>query len=549
MGVQQILKILHVTIRNFRSIKYVELTNLDSLVFLVGRNNAGKSNILRAIESFFTNKINEDDLPKGDTGLIPEISVVFSSISDQMRSLLSLDTTIVELEIVKNYSSPKTPKIIINNKELADYKPKSQSIKDFREIFHNYLPLFYYIPALRNLKNEETWKSNSLIKSLLEPLIKESSLSENSVDFYLEKIKDLIQTESKVMKEKINEFLKDKLDDFKDLEIDISNVNIALDTQLIVTNSVGQLIHASEQGAGTQNFIILALAQYYAYSKANRPLILAFEEPEISLHPQGQRKILLAIQDLLEKSSSVQILLTTHSSVMLGQDSGKIILIRKVNGITEIQPVNQELRAVVDELGITGGDIFQSDALVVIEGRSDYLILREWSKKYMLKKPKSPWNALRITFFHLDGTYGIKEYKEEDFKQLVLCSNLFAVMDSDRKSESDPPSDNILQAKKKIEKAGGKPFILNYRTIESYFDEEIIKRVLNIPYIGQHTPYDEMKQILINISEANGKRYRATIEGRKIAKVMAEMGQLPLEIEQIFDTIGNETAKRVGLTK
>ena len=541
------MKIEKIRITNFRSIKKIEIEKVESLLFLVGRNNAGKSNILKALNTFFTNKISNDDFPKEDKEATCEITVKFSDITENIRNFLQLDSKKNTLEVKKIFTGTGIPQILLEGKELGDYRENNEPIKEYREIFQNQLPLFYYIPALRNLKNEETWKSNSLIKGLLEPVIKETTETHESVDQYLSKIKELIQKESEELQEKVNEFLQDKLDDFKHLDIEITDVNITLQTQLNVTNSLEQIIQASEQGAGTQNFILLALAQYYAYSKANRPLILAFEEPEISLHPQGQRKILVAIQELLEISTQVQVLLTTNSSVMLGQEAGNIVLVKKKGVNTEIQLINKELQEVVDELGLTGGDIFQSDALIVVEGRSDYLILKEWAKKYAQKNTKSPWNILRITFFHLDGTYGIKEYKEEDFKQLALCSNLFAIMDSDREKETDEPSENIKEAKRKIEKSGGKAFILTYRTIESYFDEEIVKKVLGIDYLGKHTPYDEMKKIFQFIAEANGKKFRASIEGRKIAKIMAEINGVPNEIEQIFDEIAMTTATRVGL--
>lgn len=541
------MNIARVKITNYRSIKEIDISTLDSLIFLVGRNNAGKSNILRALDTFFLGKISIEDFPKNESTKKCIITVIFRGLDQIIRDFLKLGTKTIQLEVTKVFEFSRIPTILVNNKELGDYRTNNESIKEFRESFHNCLPLYYYIPALRNLKNEEAWKGNSLIKGLLEPVIKETSSTIETVDSYLKKIRELILKESVDMKNHVNDFLKDKLDDFKYLDIEITDVTISLQTQLNITNSLDQLIQASEQGAGSQNFIILALAQYYAYSKAKRPLILAFEEPEISLHPQGQRKILVAIQELLQKSSMVQILLTTHSSVMLGQEAGNIILIRKIEGETKIQKVTEELQGVVEELGLTGGDIFQSDALIVVEGRSDYLILKEWAKSFSENNPNSAWNALRITFFHLDGIYGIKEYKEEDFKQLALCSNLFAIMDSDREKETDDPSENIKEAKRKIEKSGGKPFILKYRTIESYFDEDAIKQILEIPYFGKYTPYDELKKILIHVAEANGKRFRASIEGRKIAKLMTRTTGIPEEIEQIFKEIVLTTAKRVGL--
>lgn len=543
------MKISDLHIKNFRSIEELQLNNIDNLTYLVGRNNAGKSNILKALLTFFNNKITSEDFPKHNEDEFCEIRVDFTDLTPNIKELLSLEDDVKKLEIKKEFSGTKTPKIFINEKEIAKYKSAKEPIRDFRDKFHKFLPLYYYIPALRNLKDEEAWKSNSLIKSLLEPLIKETASPTDSVDYYLEKIKQLIIKESKQMNENINEFLKDRLDDFEHLDISINNVDVSLKTQLTVTTTGGQEVSASEQGAGSQNFIILALAQHHAHSRTNRALILAFEEPEISLHPQGQRSMSMAIQSLLNNDRSIQIFLTTHSSVMLGQEKGKILLVRKNDEKTVLNSIDGDFKDIVDELGITGGDIFQSDALIFVEGRSDYLILKQWSNALEKRDKNSLWNSLRITFIHLDGTFGLKEYDNKDFKQLATCSNLFAILDSDRTAENQEPTSNVMQAKQKIEKAGGQAFILQYRAIESYFTQEAALRVLDLSHLGKINPYDDVKEFLKKACDFDMKKYRASVEGHRIAKYMAGKNQIPKEIEEILNEIATITAKRVGYIK
>ena len=48
------LKVESIRIRNFRSISHCELTNCGGFNVLIGKNNSGKSNILSAINAFFS---------------------------------------------------------------------------------------------------------------------------------------------------------------------------------------------------------------------------------------------------------------------------------------------------------------------------------------------------------------------------------------------------------------------------------------------------------------------------------------------------------------
>ena len=134
-------------------------------MYLVGRNNAGKSNVLKSIRAFFDNKITSEDLPKQNPELDCELKVTFEDLSPNLRNLLSLQDEVKKIEVLKVFPGTKTPKISINGEDITKYNKNKESIREFKDKFHKYLPLYYYIPALRNLKDEETWKANSLIKS------------------------------------------------------------------------------------------------------------------------------------------------------------------------------------------------------------------------------------------------------------------------------------------------------------------------------------------------------------------------------------------------
>ena len=48
------MKIRSIEIKNYRSLHDVKMTELDDMVILIGKNGSGKSNILEALELFFT---------------------------------------------------------------------------------------------------------------------------------------------------------------------------------------------------------------------------------------------------------------------------------------------------------------------------------------------------------------------------------------------------------------------------------------------------------------------------------------------------------------
>lgn len=52
--------ITEVSIRGFRSLRQQELPRIGSYTTLVGKNSSGKSNVLRALNLFFNNRIEPD---------------------------------------------------------------------------------------------------------------------------------------------------------------------------------------------------------------------------------------------------------------------------------------------------------------------------------------------------------------------------------------------------------------------------------------------------------------------------------------------------------
>lgn len=104
----------------------------------------------------------------------------------------------------------------------------------------------------------------------------------------------------------------------------------------------GEVRSIEELGSGQEQ--ILALSFVHAYAKAFHDaegLVLVIDEPEANLHPLAQDWLARKIRDLA--ASGVQVVLTTHSSAFL-DISGLpgLVLVRKNDGCTEVVQITAE---------------------------------------------------------------------------------------------------------------------------------------------------------------------------------------------------------------
>ena len=555
------MKIKSFEIRNFRSIRQIDIETKDLMVF-VGKNNAGKSNILRALNAFFSRKATSKDIPpKSFETTEAVIKVVFTDVPRIVRKTLDIFES--DLSITRIFSisedNIKFSKEIINNRELKrGFSSELDKLSDVRDYLEEVLPKFYYVPALRDLSDSEKFKKGSLMQELLVPFLDDRIFDDGlSISDNLAAIQEIMQQRSAAIEGNINQLLYARLDDFKRILFSFENVDIkkALTPSLLVeTESSDRLIPAVEQGAGTQNFIILALAQYYASGKFPRDLIIAFEEPEISLHAGAQRRM----WDLITNLSQIiqqQIFVTTHSTIFIDENIESIYLVRKIKGETTVTQsiINKEILKI---LGIRGSDYFQSDGLIFVEGLSDYEVYRAWAAAY---KPVS-WEGIIFTFIPLGGLNALSDYRHDDF--IRLTHRIYAIIDSDKPYETAQIKDVSRDIVKKIQDLGGKIRILKVRSLENFFTEEAVQKVwpkgtelINSEIFNDR--FADMPTHLLDIKKADNKayfteqgifdqekfskiKYSKVKDAKRIAEAMIELKQIPEEFIKILDEFAKD---------
>ncbi|OGZ18743.1 MAG: hypothetical protein A2175_00445 [Candidatus Nealsonbacteria bacterium RBG_13_42_11] len=380
-------------IKNFRSIKNSEEITLTKLFAFIGKNNTGKSAILKALQVFWGKiEAKESDFHKNKVDENIEIEVFFKNYNDEKYKNLFLDKdgneieeTKIKITISKDSSSGK-----LKEEFLLNDVEKSSTIR-------KNLPKILIIPDIRNPEKESTAGAKTYLKDLIDQIESQSSL-EQEKQRKIEEVKNIIikdiQDISKLTTENIQNILGDKCEVLINPSIDISKA-VSYETDLIFGNiEEGNRVKLLSCGTGIQSIFILALLETYAQKNQYSDEILLIEEPEVYLHPELQRKMFKTLRNIADAN---QVIFTTHSPIMISE-VWATESIRQVSLNDEGETIISQIKIeeVIDELGIRYEDILNPSLILFVEGDND----EKFFKNIGINNPK-------IKFINSDGLRAI----------------------------------------------------------------------------------------------------------------------------------------------
>ncbi len=308
------------------------------LNLFIGDNNTGKSTIFEALD-FLRNKSprgkNVNDLKNVnciDDELIIEvtfsgnISRVVESFGQKNKVKIFKDYIYKENDTEKitiQRNSNKESKLYFWNKEKSEFENVAGIDGPVKKLFE-----FNFIWSDHNPNDEMSYGSSSITGNLLENVIGEFEGSDDYQEFAIAHQKVFNDDESSLRKElqSIEKETKDIFEEqfgsaeiqfhFEELEVK----NFFKQVRVKVTDNEVET-YIEEKGSGMQRSMSLALLQVYAKrliehpedSDVTKPFILFIDEPEISLHPTAQLKLLKALSEI---SKTQQVFISTHSPFM-----------------------------------------------------------------------------------------------------------------------------------------------------------------------------------------------------------------------------------------
>lgn len=375
------MKLDKVKIKNFRGYKTATEIPISDLTAFIGRNDAGKSTVLEALEIFFNNnlvKCEREDLNiESDSNQI-EITCTFSDFPDELIIDAANPTTLLsekllngkgKLEIKKIYTasvaSPKEKVFIVCNHPTVENSSDLLTLKKAQLITRAIqleIPEENYNGNINSSIRQAIWNSFDNLNSQETELVVDKEDTKKvyeTLKGYLpvyalfqsdrqskdddKEVADPMKIAVKQALAELNdeiEYIKQEvrnravdtanrtLEKLREMSPDIANALIPefktepkFDSQFKLTIKSEDDIPINKRGSGIRRLILLnffrAEAERLRNEHQGNQIIFAFEEPETSQHPDHQEMLIQAFTDLSNTGNS-QIIITTHTPALAG---------------------------------------------------------------------------------------------------------------------------------------------------------------------------------------------------------------------------------------
>lgn len=329
------MKINELTIRNYKSIKNLELELSPRINVFIGANNVGKSNILAAMEWLLdpicpmSNRLDKWDFYNGDESLPMKVSLFFDD-----GNVLSVDSTRYD-----QYGHERHSLNFNGSGTYGDVRNRyiAVSIGPDRQVRENPASSQWMLLG-RMLKDFNEW--------LYEETMLDEDLNEvTKADVYkqrMERIRDDILFSitdgngtnfmgelKRIIQEEIARQLNCAPNDLQ-IGLNIHDPwNLLKTLQIFVTEQAsGVQTRAEDMSMGVQTSLTIAIHRAHSKLQLRNQTPIFINEPELYLHPQARRQFYRVIEDVAD--SGTQVFLTTHSTefVDLGHFD-QIFMVRK----------------------------------------------------------------------------------------------------------------------------------------------------------------------------------------------------------------------------
>lgn len=521
------MKLSSFSVVNYRSITTARKIQTNNMTVLVGKNNEGKSNILRALtlamdvmkmysidpralrfssrvlrnrydwERDYPLSLQERN-PNGFSSVELNFELDAHDIS-AIRGLtgirlsgcipvrVSLNSSTVKIDI------PKRGTPAFSN---AENKQKIIEYVCFKIDFN-------FIPAVRTERDALRVVEN-LIESELSALESTQEYIEatNTIDNLQQQVLDRISSHLIIP---LREFLPTVENVKIRIQKDRRVASLRKDTEIIIDDGTPTPIQ--QKGDGIKSLTALAMLNFS--SRADRVSVIAIEEPESHLHPESARQLYETINAL---SINHQVVLTTHSPLFINRTNLKENIIVDCGKATPVKRI-KEIR---DILGTKVSDnLINAENVLIVEGEDDKIILDKLLPNMSEKIKKSLQNGtLIIDYIGGAGnlTYKLSFYRNIQCKYHVLLDN----DDAGRQSGQTAEEQGLLNVRTvTYTMCNGSPNAEFEDCLEKSFYKEAIFNEFGVDLdVHEFRSNEKWSDRVADCFHSQGKQWSATIEKR-----------------------------------
>lgn len=397
------MKLHKVTIKNYRSIRRKTILELTEFTSLIGPNNEGKTNILRALTIAFAVIHNWQRIKENSNSLEGtkarrfledlKIDSAIGLVSDYIysrdypKNSKSKEPTEIELRfeltpeeltefinLTNLQNNEEIPLIVRISKQKLSLHVKKQGpggttynkkIHDVAKFIDERIG-FMSVPAIRDAN-----QMLNVAQEFAQAHLSESLAQDEDYANLLEKLNNIEDTYLKALSNSITEQIKGYASNISSVQLIPAHrrSTVPLIDHLEITDEV--ITSSTEKGEGLQSLIAIGLIQEATRHLGNhKAYILAIDEPEAHLHPDAIRIINNTLRQLAQYQ---QVIVATHSPILVGQTQSHTNILVE-NSTAQMRP---SLKRIRECLGIQLSDSLTSAPIcILVEGLTDATIYK-----------------------------------------------------------------------------------------------------------------------------------------------------------------------------
>ena len=501
------MQIKYLRIQNFKSIRNLEIQDIENSLILVGKNNTGKTVVLDAIRAV-TGDYEIKDTHFNEKKQNIEIAMILQITEEDLHMLHAqgLVSQYKRYELWRKDFCEKLPSFMdgelsflcsINHNGKIRYIDNTH--KNNRYI-QDVLPKLYFIDTTRNLsgfqddlllfqKSEELARVKS--NACMFDSAKTCNHCFNCIGLINKKKPQELQIyetarllEYKMYQVNMNDFSqKVNFNYHKNGGVEDIFYHLSCDVDEMFEVEVstyhersGHFSSVEHLGNGMKSIYMLSLLETYIEDQKRLPSIIIVEYPELFLHPSLQKT---AAEILYKLSKKNQVVFTTHSPNMVSNFTrGQICQILLDKEGYSIARQNADIDDILNDLGYSANEFLNVDFVFIVEGKQDKSRLPLLLEKYYTEMHDENGKLSRISIITTNSCTNIKTYANLKYmNQLYLREHFLMIRDGDGKNPEELAnqlckyySERNLQDIDKLPRVRRENvLILKYYSFENYF--------------------------------------------------------------------------------
>lgn len=499
------IKSLH--IRNFKSIRELEISDIENSLILVGKNNTGKTAVLDAIcavvgdytarETDFNEKkqnieirmnlsITEEDLHQFHaSGIVSSYKRYEFWRGDFCEKLPSFSEGELSFLCSINYNGKIRYEdgVHKNNHYIPEILPKLHFIDTTRNLadFQEDLLLFQKKEELVQLRANtcmfDTAKTCNHCFSCI-GLINQKKPEELLLGETARLLEyKMYQLNLSAFSQKVNENYRKNGGKEKIIYSLSCNMDKMFSAEVNAWHEeLKRLSPVEHLGNGMKSIYMLSLLETYIEDENRIPSIILVEYPELFLHPSLQKT---ASKILYRLSKKNQVIFTTHSPNMVANFTrGQICQMVLDQDGYSVARQNSDIDDILNDLGYSANDFLNVDFVFIVEGKQDKSRFPLLLEKYYSEVYDKNGGLSRISILTTNSCTNIKTYANLKYmNQLYLRDQFLMIRDGDGKNPEELAnqlcryySERNLQDIDKLPRVRRQNvLILKYYSFENYF--------------------------------------------------------------------------------